>query len=95
MPIVIFQPHGRSIEIRAGETILAAAIKAGVPVANSCSGEGVCGGCRMRILSGAEHLDPPSAREKEIMQKYQYNADERAACVVMPHGDITVTTSYW
>lgn len=95
MPTVTFIPLYIEVRTLPGETILDAAIKAGLPVANSCSGEGVCGGCRMRVVSGAEHLDPPTAREKEIMRKYQYTGDERAACVVTPHGDITVTTTYW
>ena len=49
---VIFLPHEVEIELPDGETIIHAAMEAGVHVNASCGGEGVCGKCRVRIEEG-------------------------------------------
>ena len=95
MPTVEFSPSGITVEIAADETILDAAIKAELSFANACSGNGVCGGCRIRIIEGHKNLPEPSAIEANLIQKYNFNPDERAACQTKPFGDVKVTTSYW
>ncbi len=50
---VRFLPHDKKIEISAGETLIRAAIEAGVHVNASCGGEGVCGKCRVIVEKGA------------------------------------------
>ena len=47
-----FLPHEVEIEVPDGETIIHAAMEAGVHVNASCGGEGVCGKCRVRIEEG-------------------------------------------
>ena len=95
MPIIEFIPSGIKVTIAQGETILDAAIKAGLSFANACSGNGVCGGCRVRIIEGDKNLPEPSALEANVMQTYGYGPQDRAACLVKPTGDVKVTTSYW
>jgi uncharacterized 2Fe-2S/4Fe-4S cluster protein (DUF4445 family) len=53
MSDIIFQPVGRRIAGEAGETLLEAAQRAGVALSAVCGGIGVCGDCRVRVLSGA------------------------------------------
>ena len=48
-----FLPHDKTIQVPAGETLIRAAIEAGVHVNASCGGEGVCGKCRVIIEGGA------------------------------------------
>ena len=50
---VTFQPFDTSIKVREGESILRAAMDAGVHVNASCGGEGVCGKCRVVVEQGA------------------------------------------
>ena len=50
---VRFLPHERSIKIGSGETLIKAALEAGVHINASCGGEGVCGKCRVRVESGS------------------------------------------
>ena len=50
---VIFQPFGTSIKINEGDTIIRAAMDAGVHVNASCGGEGVCGKCRVIVEDGS------------------------------------------
>lgn len=49
---VTFLPHGREIEVPSGESLIRAALNAGVHINASCGGEGVCGKCRVLIEQG-------------------------------------------
>ncbi|MCK5310888.1 MAG: 2Fe-2S iron-sulfur cluster binding domain-containing protein, partial [Desulfobacteraceae bacterium] len=49
---VIFKPHNREIEVADGESLIRAAMEAGVHINASCGGEGVCGKCRVIIEEG-------------------------------------------
>jgi uncharacterized 2Fe-2S/4Fe-4S cluster protein (DUF4445 family) len=53
MPRVRFEPNGREVEVAAGESLLRAAILAGVHVNASCGGSGSCGKCRVVVEKGA------------------------------------------
>ncbi len=95
MPCVRFVPLGKEKVIRAGATILAAANQCDVPVGQSCSGDGICGWCRVTVLEGREHLAPPGPLEERLMKEKEFLQNERAACLARVQGDITVTTTYW
>jgi uncharacterized 2Fe-2S/4Fe-4S cluster protein (DUF4445 family) len=49
---VSFQPHEKTIEVEDGESLIRAAMEAGVHINASCGGEGVCGKCRVLIENG-------------------------------------------
>ncbi len=49
---VKFLPYETEIEIEDGDTVIRAALEAGVHVNASCGGEGVCGKCRVLIEDG-------------------------------------------
>jgi uncharacterized 2Fe-2S/4Fe-4S cluster protein (DUF4445 family) len=59
---VTFLPHQISIQTPAGQSVIRAAMDAGVHINASCGGEGLCGKCRIRIEQGgleggiSEHL---------------------------------------
>jgi adenylate cyclase len=95
VPKVRFVPLGKEKEIRSGATIISAANQLKVPIGQSCSGDGICGWCKVRVIEGREHLAPPGELEMKLFQTYSYDPDERAACLAKVKGDITVTTSYW
>ena len=48
------EPHGRSIPVHAGQTVLEAALDAGLNLPHSCK-SGHCGSCRARLRSGEIH----------------------------------------
>lgn len=63
-------PTGEEFFVEGGDTILEAALRAGVPLAYGCS-SGQCGTCRARVVSGevrqvrpTEYKLPPGARER-------------------------------
>ena len=52
MPTVTFLPHEKSITVPQGESLLRAAMEAGVHINASCGGDGVCAKCRILIEEG-------------------------------------------
>jgi len=59
MPIITFQPSGKTIEVASGTELLDAARKAGVEINSPCGGEGTCGDCVVRIITGKVDSDSP------------------------------------
>lgn len=95
MPNVTFVPLGKERQIKSGATLLAAANQSDVPLGQSCSGEGICGWCRVRIVEGIEQLAPPGPLERRLAKEKGFGADERAACLARVEGDVKITTTYW
>jgi uncharacterized 2Fe-2S/4Fe-4S cluster protein (DUF4445 family) len=52
MPLITFQPSGRTVEVATGTALLEAMTRAGIEIDLSCGGEGTCGDCLVQILSG-------------------------------------------
>ncbi len=68
-------------------------IAAGLPVASSCQGDGVCGKCKVQLLSGSGA--PPNEREQFLFERYQVEKGWRISCQTQVIEDIVVDTSYW
>ena len=90
-----FAPLGIRAAAKDDETVLDVARRAGVPLANSCGGVGVCARCRVRIVAGGENLSPPTSIELRFGAPRGFAADERMACQAVVLGECGVTTTYW
>ncbi len=95
MPIVTFLPSGQRVEVEVGTTVFAAAQKAGLPIASSCSAEFVCGKCNVRVVAGAPGLSVQTDSERQLLQRENKPASDRISCQAKIQGDCSVTTSYW
>ena len=73
------------ISANAGEKLLDVARKANVAIDAPCSGNGVCGKCRVRLASG--YLDAPINRH---ITSEEYAAGWRLACVAQVSGDAVI-----
>jgi len=69
---------------RPGQSVLDAANAADVPMPQSC-GEGACGTCRVRVLSGAYETDT-----RGMFSTDELTAGWRLACQTLPTGDLTI-----
>ncbi len=49
----------------------------------------------MRVLDGAEHLDPPTAAERALAEREPLRPNDRYACQARVRGPVTITTTYW
>jgi uncharacterized 2Fe-2S/4Fe-4S cluster protein (DUF4445 family) len=85
---VDLEPVGRRARIRAGESLLDAARVAGVDLVSLCGGEGWCGGCAVRLLSGA--TTSPTAAEIDALGVAQIESGLRLACQTIPQSDVKV-----
>ena len=74
-----------SISANAGEKLLDVARKANVAIDAPCSGNGVCGKCRVRLVSG--YLDAPINRH---ITSEEYAAGWRLACLAQISGDAEI-----
>ena len=74
-----------SIDANPGEKLLDVARKANVAIDAPCSGNGVCGKCRVRLVSG--YLDAPINRH---ITSEEYAAGWRLACLAQISGDAEI-----
>jgi len=83
MPRVRFESHGgRTLEVSApeGGRFLDVCDEGSAPVPLSCR-SGTCGMCRIDVLEGADLLEPPSADELELLERFRDDpARRRLAC---------------
>jgi len=82
---VLFLPHHQEIQVRDGESLIRAAMEAGVHINASCGGEGVCGKCRVIIEEGGVEGGFSEKLSEEDRQK-----GYRLACRAVVRGDVTV-----
>jgi len=80
-----FLPHDRAITVSTGESLIRAALQAGVHINASCGGEGVCGKCRVLIEEGnvSEGISERISQE-DIEKGY------RLACLVKVTEDVVI-----
>lgn len=95
MPKVTFLPSKKEIDVTWGTTLFDAAHQAGLPVASSCNGDGVCGKCAMQVVSGGDKLSESTPLEEKLLKKERHPPTDRISCQVEVQGDCTVTTRYW
>ncbi len=65
---ILFHPHEKEVVVADGESLIRAAMEAGVHINASCGGEGVCGKCRILLESGELEgggLDKLSPEDRE------------------------------
>ncbi|UIJ91825.1 hybrid-cluster NAD(P)-dependent oxidoreductase [Sinorhizobium meliloti] len=63
---VQFSKQGKSIEVRADQTVLSCAKKAGVRIPSSCA-NGICGTCKSKLVSGSVDMKHDGGiRQREI-----------------------------
>ncbi|MEN6438309.1 MAG: ASKHA domain-containing protein [Syntrophobacter sp.] len=82
---VTFNPYGISIQVPEGETLLRAALDAGVHVNASCGGEGVCGKCRIILESGET-----DCIRSDFLTNEDYALGVRQACLCRVKSDVVV-----
>lgn len=95
MPQISFAKNRAPINVHAGENLMEALLKAGLPVASSCNGDGVCAKCKVMIIEGNENLSPPNETEAFLKEKNSLPEATRISCQVQILGPIKVDTTYW
>jgi len=80
-----FLPQGHEATVGEGQTLLDGAREANVYVGAICSGEGVCGKCRVIVNEGEVH-----GQSTEFLTRDEIRRGYVLACQVVPKGDLVV-----
>ncbi len=70
-------------------------LKENIPVASSCSGQGVCVKCIVTVIEGSENLSPQTTEERDLAEVHDLDRKTRISCQAQVTGDITLDTDYW
>jgi adenylate cyclase len=90
VPNIYVLPEQRLVESRPGETILRAALRAGVPFTHACGGNGRCSTCRVVVLEGRQACADRTPREQAIADRLGFGPQFRLACQTVVRDDVTV-----
>ena len=80
-PFVVVTADGTEVAVGAGETILDAVRRAGVPALSSCA-EGICGTCETRVLAGV-----PEHRDQLLSDEERESGETMMICVSRCRGE--------
>ena len=88
--VTITYPHGKTVKVASGTTILEASRIAKIPHQSVCGGKGRCTTCRVRIVSSDGALPAPNAHEVKAIERVGIDEDMRLACQLRPTKSISV-----
>lgn len=85
MPRLVVEGHGE-VDAVAGETMLEACDRAGIPMDTACGGFAACNSCRVAVLDGGDRISPLDRLELPFLDR----PDQRLGCQAKVLGDVTV-----
>ena len=88
MPKIACLPDNAQLSVGAGETILEASLRAGIPHAHACGGRARCSTCRIWILEGLEYCSERNEQERAIAGPLRFGPEVRLACQTKVSGDL-------
>ena len=88
MALIHYLPDKIEFEANEGETILMAALRAGIAHAHLCGGSARCSTCRVIILEGLENCTPRNAEEQGIADMLRFDPKVRLACQTVVTGNV-------
>jgi adenylate cyclase len=77
---VSYFPDARDAEVKEGETILQAALRAGINLTHVCGGNARCSTCRVAVLQGLQNCSPRTDAEELIAEHLAFKPMIRLAC---------------
>ena len=83
---VTIEPLGRSIDVEEGQTILDAALRAGVSLPHAC-GHGLCATCKVQVVDGEVDLGDASPF---ALMDVERDDGKALACCATPLTDVTI-----
>src|SRR5581483_5693531 len=88
MPCIAYVIEEQTAEVESGETILQASLRAAIPHAHACGGNGRCSTCRVQIVEGLDFCCPRNDREQELAARLCFSPEIRLACQTTLSGDV-------
>lgn len=99
MPKIHLKRLGRVVDVATGENLMSALMAAGLPVASSCHGDGICAKCGVFVESAGlpleQTLSPLSEDEVGFRDRGELPEGKRLSCQAIVLGDVTIDAPYW
>jgi class 3 adenylate cyclase/nitrite reductase/ring-hydroxylating ferredoxin subunit len=83
-------PDNAVIDVADGETLLAAALRSGIPLTHACGGRAKCSTCRVWVLDGLDAVSPRTEAEVILADRLTFGDEVRLACQLHPQGNLRV-----
>lgn len=84
---VTFLPAGITAEAEIGESLFDVGRRIGVGIETACVGQATCGLCRIKIVSGEEHLAPVTEADEKHLGNVYFLTKVRLSCQATVAGD--------
>ncbi len=81
-------PDRKEVDVRDGDTILEAILRANIAHAHACGGHARCSTCRVWILEGLENCLERSDLERSLTDRLGFGPEARLACQTRVAGDV-------
>jgi len=78
------------VDVAEGTTLFEAGAKVAAGIDTACVGKGTCGLCRVRIVAGAEHLNPFTDEERKHLGNVYHLTKVRLSCRCKVTGDVAI-----
>ncbi len=88
---VRFLPKNLEYTFETGKSLLKMAAEAGIDIDGNCAGNGTCGKCKVRVVSGND--ERLSKEEKSILTHTEIREGYRLACKFHPANDVVIALS--
>ena len=82
--------NSTSVAAEKGKSLLRAILKAKLPIATSCGGQGSCHLCRLTVQQSDQELSAPNDIEIKALGNVCITSGMRLACQIMVHAPLTV-----
>ena len=79
-----------TVDVAVDSTLFEAGAKVSAGIETSCVGKGTCGLCRVKIVAGAEHLNPFTDEERKHLGNVYHITKVRLSCRCKLSGDVTI-----
>lgn len=86
--IIRYLPEGAECTFETGKSILKLASEASIVIDGNCAGNGTCGKCKVRVISGND--EKLSKEENLILTENEIRDGYRLACKFYPMNDVVV-----
>jgi class 3 adenylate cyclase/hemoglobin-like flavoprotein len=74
------------LQVKPGQTLLAASLEAGVNHTHECGGNARCSTCRVLVIEGGRNLSPRDSAELKLAKRLGFGDDIRLACQTKVQG---------
>ncbi|MDU4859860.1 MAG: ASKHA domain-containing protein [Terrisporobacter othiniensis] len=85
---VFIEKENKIVEAKENKTLMDVLLDENIFVDNACNGKGVCGKCKIKLISG--DLGELSETEKKLLSQKEINDNIRLSCLVKPKEDIKI-----